>query len=79
MKKNQNPADNFYTRGRQTNCSSIFLSQNYHVLPRQTIRTNPLSLILLELPTIDLKYIHCDYIACNMPSAEFQELCTGTY
>ena len=77
--KNQNPADSFYTRGRHNNCSSIYLSQNYHILPRQTIRTNSNLLILFELPFIDMKNIHSDYVACDMPFVEFQELCNETY
>ena len=48
--KNQDPASNFYTRGRHNNCSCIYISQNYHKLPRQTIRTNSNFLILFSIP-----------------------------
>ena len=48
--KNQDPASNFYTRGRHNNCSCIYISQNYHKLPRQTIRTNSNLLILFSIP-----------------------------
>ena len=47
--KNQDPASNFYTRGRHNNCSCIYISQNYHKLPRQTIRTNSNFLILFRV------------------------------
>lgn len=77
--KNQNPADSFYTRGRHNNCSSIYLSQNYYILPRQTIRTNSNVLILFQSPITDLQNIHTDYIAGDMPFKEFQELCNETY
>jgi hypothetical protein len=40
--------------------------QGYH-LPRQTIRTNSNLLLLFELPFIDMKNIHSDYLACDMP------------
>jgi hypothetical protein len=79
MEKNKNPADRFYTRGRHNNRSSIYLYQNYHILPRQTTGTNSSLLILFELPFIDMKNLHSDYIACHMPFAEFQELCNGKY
>ena len=36
----QNKADAYYTRGWHNNCDTIFLSQNYFRLPRQTIREN---------------------------------------
>jgi hypothetical protein len=72
--KNQNPPASSYTSERHNNCSSIYLSQNYHILPRQTIRTNSNLLILLELPFIDMKNIQSDFTACDMTFAEFQEL-----
>jgi hypothetical protein len=43
----------------------------HHILPRQTIRTNSNLLILFELPFIDMKNIHSDYIAYDMPIAKF--------
>ena len=55
--KNQDPASNFYTRGRHNNCSCIYISQNYHKLPRQTIRTNSNLLILFSIPKKDLRHI----------------------
>ena len=56
--KNQDPASNFYTRGRHNNCSCIYISQNYHKLPRQTIRTNSNFLILFSIPKKDLRHIY---------------------
>jgi hypothetical protein len=52
--------------------------QDYY-LPRQTIRTNSNLFILFELIFIDVKNIHSDCIACDMPFPEFQELCNETY
>ena len=36
---NQTLAENYYTRGRHNNISCIYISQNYHMLPRKTIRS----------------------------------------
>lgn len=36
----QSKAEAFYTRGRHNNCDTIYISQNYFRLPRQTIREN---------------------------------------
>ena len=36
----QNKAEAFYTRGRHNNCDTLYISQNYFRLPRQTIREN---------------------------------------
>ena len=40
LEMKQTTVESFFTRGRQNNCSCIYISQNYHKLPRQTIRTN---------------------------------------
>jgi len=77
--KKQTPADNFYTRGRHNNCNSIYLSQNYYLLPRQTIRTNANVLILFALPTIDMRNIYTDIISLDMSFDEFQRFCFEVY
>lgn len=56
--KNQSKAEDFYTRGRHNNTSSIYISQNYHKLPRQAIRSNANVLILFQLPEKYLRHIH---------------------
>ena len=48
--KNQDITGNFYTRGGHNNCLWIYVSQNYHRIRRQTMRTNCNSLILFEIP-----------------------------
>ena len=45
----QSKAEDYYTRGRHNNTSSIYISQNYFKLPRQTIRSNANLLILFKL------------------------------
>ena len=71
--KNQSNATDFYTRGRHNNCSSIYLSQNYHLLPRQTIRSNANFMILFELPYKDLENIHRDFVVNDMTWTEFKK------
>lgn len=68
-------AEDFYTRGRHNNCSSIYIAQNYHKLPRQTIRSNSNLLILFNLPRKDLQQIHIDYISQDMDWTEFSQFC----
>jgi len=72
---NQNKADDFYTRGRHNNVSSIYISQNYYRLPRQTIRSNTNVLILFSLPTKDLQHIYSDFISGDMELQEFKDFC----
>jgi len=38
--KSQDPAANYFTRGRSANCDCIYLSQNYTKLPLHTVRSN---------------------------------------
>ena len=77
--KNQDPASNFYTRGRHNNCSCIYISQNYHKLPRQTIRTNSNLLILFSIPKKDLRHIYEDIISNDMPWDEFNSFCQDVF
>jgi len=69
--KNQSKAEDFYTRGRHNNTSSIYISQNYFKLPRQTIRANVNVLILFSLPKRDLNHIYSEFISNDMEWVEF--------
>ena len=42
----QNKAEAYYSRGHHYNCDTIYISQNYFRLPRQTIRENSNLIIL---------------------------------
>lgn len=77
--KNQIPASNYYTRGRHNSCSCIYISQNYHKLPRQTIRTNSNFLILFSIPQKDLKHIYDDIISNDMSWEEFNSFCQEVF
>lgn len=75
----QSKAEDFYTRGRHNNCSCIYISQNYHKLPRQTIRCNSNLLILFSLPKKDLQQIHNDFISQDMDWEEFNQFCDNVF
>lgn len=77
--KNQSKAEDFYTRGRHSNTSSIYISQNYHKLPRQTIRSNANVLILFQLPEKDLRHIHDDFVSNEMDWDEFKDFCNSVW
>ena len=73
LEKKQSKVEDFYTRGRHNNCNSIYISQNYHKLPRQTIRSNSNSVILFSLPKIDIRNIYHDLISSDMDFKEFKD------
>ena len=54
----QNRAEANYTRGRHNNCDTIYISQNYFRLPRQTI-----------LEDAHIYADHCD----DIPKEEFNK------
>ena len=70
----QNKAEAFYTRGRHNNCDTIFLSQNYFRLPRQTIRENCNFIILFQQDTKNINHIHADHCS-DIPLEEFRNFC----
>lgn len=74
---NQSKAEDYYTRGRHNNSSSIYITQNYFKLPRQTIRSNSNVLILFNLLTKDLRHIYEDFCSNDMEWCEFQKFCTN--
>jgi hypothetical protein len=77
--RNQSKAEDFYTRGRHNNISSIYISQNYYKLPRQTIRSNANVLILFSLPKKDLQHIYDDIVSRDMSWTEFQTFCNKAW
>ena len=70
----QNKAEAYYTRGRHSNCDTIFLSQNYFRLPRQTIRENSNFLMIFQQDTKNVNHIHADHCS-DIPLREFREFC----
>lgn len=76
---NQSKAEDFYTRGRHNNISSFYISQNFHKLPRQTIRSNANVLILFPLPMKELRHIYDDFVSAHMSRQEFFTFCRKTW
>ena len=70
----QNKAEAYYTRGRHSNCDTIFLSQNYFRLPRQTIRENCNFLMLFQQDAKNINHIHADHCS-DIPLEEFRNFC----
>lgn len=74
----QNKAEAYYSRGRHNNCDTIFLSQNYFRLPRQTIRENCNFLMLFKQDTRNIKHIHADHCS-EIVFEEFRDFCNEVW
>ena len=74
----QNKAEAYYTRGRHNNCDTIYISQNYFKLPRQTIRENANFIILFPQDSRNINHLHADHCP-YIPIEEFRELCTKVW
>ena len=75
----QNKAEAYYTRGRHNNCDTFYISQNYFLLPRQTIRENANFIILFPQDMKNLNHIHADHCANDMTLDEFKNLCRSIW
>ena len=74
----QNKAEAYYSRGRHNNCDTVFLSQNYFRLPRQTIGENCNFLILFKQDTRNINHIHADHCS-EIPLGEFRNFCNEVW
>ena len=57
----QNKAESYYTRGRHSNCDTIYISQNYFELPRQTVRENSNIIVLFPQDAKNINHVHADH------------------
>ena len=71
----QNMAESYYSRGRHNNCDTLYISQNYFRLPRQTIRENANFIILFPQDAKKLNHIYADHCSSDMSIKEFKEFC----
>jgi hypothetical protein len=71
----QNAAESYYTRGRHSNCDTIYISQNYFKLPRQTIRENSNLIILFPQDAKIVNHIHADHCS-DITIEEFRKFCS---
>ena len=74
----QSKAKAYYTRGRHNNCDTLYISQNYFALPRQTIRENSNLIILFPQNTKSVEHIHRDHCT-DMPYEEFKQFCEDVW
>ena len=70
----QSKAEAYYTRGRHNNCDSFYISQNYFLLPRKTIRENANFIIMFPQDDKNLNHIHKDHCT-DMSLVEFKLFC----
>ena len=75
----QTKAEAYYTRGRQNNCDTFYISQNYFRLPRQTIRENSNLIILFPQDSKNLNHIYADHCAMDMSMEEFKNFCRWSW
>ena len=71
----QNKAEAYYTRGRQNNCDTFYISQSYFRLPRHSIRENMNFLVLFPQDIKNLSHIYADHCDGDMTLSEFKEFC----
>ena len=71
----QNKIEAFYTRGRQNNCQTIYISQSYFRLPRHSIRENANIIFLFPQDAKNLHHIHADHCDGDMNLDEFKSFC----
>ena len=71
----QNKAEAYYTHGRHNNCDTLYISQNYFRLPRQTIRENTNFIVLFPQDVKNLNHIHADHCGSDMTIDEFKDFC----
>ena len=75
----QNKIEAFYTRGRQNNCQTMYISQSYFSLPRHSIRGNANFIILFPQDAKNLHHIHADHCDGDMNLEEFKSFCRGVW
>ena len=70
----QNKADAYYTRGRHNNIDCFYISQNYFLLPRKTIRENANFIILFPQDAKNINHIYQDHCT-DIDFQEFKQFC----
>ena len=70
----QNKAGAYYSRGRHSNCDSLYISQNYFALPRNSVRENSNIIFLYPQNSKSVQHIYQDHCT-DLPFDEFTTLC----
>ena len=71
----QNKAEAYYTRGRQNNCDTFYISQSYFRLPRHSVRENSNFIVLFPQDAKNLQHIFADHCEGDMTLNEFKQFC----
>ena len=74
----QSKAGSYYSRGRHNNCDSLYISQNYFMLPRGSVRENSNIIILFPQNSKSVQHIYQDHCT-DLPFEEFKELCDSIW
>ena len=74
----QSKAGAFYSRGRHSNCDSLYISQNYFTLPRNSVRENSNLIILFPQNSKSVHHIYQDHCT-DLPFEEFDILCRNIW
>ena len=74
----QSKASAFYSRGRHSNCDTIYISQNYFRLPRGCIRENANFFIIFKQDSKNVSHIHSDHCS-DIPLEEFRSFCDNVW
>jgi len=73
--KNQDPAANYFTRGRSDNCDCIYLSQNYTKLPLHTVRSNSNNIIFFKSSPLVVNKLFINFASIDMTIVDFRDIC----
>ena len=75
LSKQESNIDLFFTRGRPSNNDIYYISQNYFLLPKNTIRKNYNIIVLFKLTLRDIKLLFHDIAGLDMNLDEWKQLC----
>jgi len=73
--KSQDPAANYFTRGRSANCDCIYLSQNYTKLPLHTVRSNSSIMIFFKSSPLVVNQLFMNFASIDMELSKFRDIC----
>ena len=80
MLDSQGKAESFFTRGRHNNIDTIYITQSYFHLPRQTIRENANILVFFKQDSKNLNHIYQDHCSIDgIPFDTFKDFCFSTW
>ena len=74
----QSKAGVYYSRGRHNNCDSLYISQNYFMLKRGSVRENSNIIILFPQNSKSVQHIYQDHCT-DLSFEEFKELCDSIW